>query len=73
MNLGQTQTSGAAAAFVQMIELARTQRLSVTDLFGLCGGALGGRARAEAVESTRRGLPITKRIRSRIWSISTMP
>lgn len=50
MNLGQTQTSGAAAAFVQMIELARTQRLSVTDLFGYAEARSAAGARAEAVE-----------------------
>ncbi len=50
MNLGQTQTSGAAAAFVQMIELARMQRLSVTDLFGYAEARSAAGARAEAVE-----------------------
>ncbi len=43
------QTSGAAAAFVQMIELARMQRLSVTDLFGYAEARSAAGAR-EAVE-----------------------
>ena len=50
MNEGQQGAQGSAADYAAMIELARTQRLSVADLFGFAEGRVAAGARAEAIE-----------------------
>lgn len=50
MTEGQGQAAGAAAAFANMIEMARLQRLSVTDLFGYAEARVAAGAPAEAIE-----------------------
>jgi predicted O-linked N-acetylglucosamine transferase (SPINDLY family) len=50
MTGSQQQAADSAAAFANMLELARTQRLSVTDLFGYAEARVAAGARAEAIE-----------------------